>query len=321
MLRSAPDTPVPDVPDSGDFRPRLACEDTTLDELLSRLLGTLTGRPYVFAFLAAFLVVAGMQLGWRRAVAFIPVGYAIAWASEKLSISTGFPYGWYHYRYDNLGNDLLVAGVPMFDSISYVFLSYVGWSMAITLLGPLQRRPAGPALDVRWTGDAAFRRRPGPIVLGAFLTMLMDVVVDPIAHKGDEWFLGQIYGYGRAEAPVHGEYFDILLANFAGWFGVALLIIIAFALVDRVLPRRGSEPVRHGDGGFAAGLAGAGLYYGILGFNLAVIIYVGTMRHQAGNADGAMTMVALLGCSVLWHAPFMVWLAVRVRRAPRVDAA
>ena len=284
---------------------------------MDQLLGTLTGRPYVFAFLVGYLIVAWQQLGWRRALCFVPAGYAIAWASEKASITTGFPYGWYHYRYDNLTNDLLVLGVPFFDSLSYVFLSYVGWSMAITLLAPLHCNAARglplPVPDIRWSGDAALRRRPRVILFGAFLTMLLDVVIDPIAHKGDEWFLGQIYGYGRAEAPVHGEYFDILLANFAGWFGVALTIIIAYALIDRLLPA--AEKPRHGNGGFAAGLMGAGLFYGILAFNLGVIIYVGLARHSAGNTDGALTMAALLGCSLLWHLPFAVWLIVRVRRA------
>lgn len=289
-----------------------------MEEVFAKLGGSIAGRPYVFVFLGAYLVVAGLQMGWRRAVAFIPVGYGIAWASEKLSITTGFPYGWYFYKYENLQTDLIVAGVPFFDSLSYVFLAYVGWSMAITLLLPLRRN----GLDVRWSGHPHTRSGGATIFLGAFLTMLLDVVIDPIAHKGDEWFLGSIYNYGQAHAPQPGEYFDIALTNFLGWFLVAYAIIFVYATIDRALcVRETNGRIRHGDGTWNAGLLGVGLFYGVLAFNLVMMLVVAVQRATstpppaATFGDGAATMLVLFAISVAWHAPFAVALIFRIRRA------
>src|SRR5690606_17849970 len=113
------------------------------------------GRPYVWAFLAGYVVCATWQIGVWRMLALIPVGYGIAFASEHASITTGFPYGWYVYRYENLQNDLLIGspGVPFFDSISYVFLCFAGWSMAYVLLGALRRQPKSWRYDIRWSGE------------------------------------------------------------------------------------------------------------------------------------------------------------------------
>ena len=46
------------------------------------VLGTLLLRPYVFAFLAAFAVAAGRDLGWWRMVGFLALGFAVAFGSE-----------------------------------------------------------------------------------------------------------------------------------------------------------------------------------------------------------------------------------------------
>ena len=57
-------------------------------------------------------------------------------------------------------------------------------------------------------------------MLGAFLTMFLDVIIDPIAHLGEQWFLGKIYYY-----PNPAWYFDVPLSNFAGWFLVSATVI------------------------------------------------------------------------------------------------
>ena len=75
-------------------------------------------RPYVFAFLAAYLVAAVLHLGWRSTLWFTVVGYLIAFASEFSSINTGFPYGWYYYIDVTKDQELWIAGVPFFDSLS-----------------------------------------------------------------------------------------------------------------------------------------------------------------------------------------------------------
>ncbi len=44
------------------------------------------------------------------------------------------------------------------------------------------------------------------------MMMLLDVVIDPLAVRGDRWFLGRVFDY-----PSGGVYFGVPLSNFAGW--------------------------------------------------------------------------------------------------------
>jgi uncharacterized membrane protein len=62
-------------------------------EFLNLLWGTLCLRPYVFIFLACYLILAAWQFGVGRALAFLGVGYLTAWLAELSSIHTGFPFG------------------------------------------------------------------------------------------------------------------------------------------------------------------------------------------------------------------------------------
>lgn len=179
------------------------------------LLTSIVNRPYVFIFLAAFLFLGWRFFGWRRTILWLVVGYAIAWVSEVSSINNGFPYGEYHYVYESMPGELIVAGVPFFDSLSYPFLTFAGFATAVFILG---RRHAN--------GTAA------SIFLGALLTMLLDVIVDPTSTMGERWFLGEIHYYAYP-----GWYFGVPLTNFGGWFLVALAIIACNAGLWRILPR------------------------------------------------------------------------------------
>src|SRR5512138_2677748 len=100
--------------------------------------GTIVSRPYVFAFFAAYLLTAIPHLGWRKVALFTPAGYLIAFLSEFCSINTGFPYGWYYYIDRTSSQELWIAGVPFFDSLSYVFLCYCSYSVALLILSPLK---------------------------------------------------------------------------------------------------------------------------------------------------------------------------------------
>ena len=97
--------------------------------------------------------------------------------------------------------------------------------------------------------------------------MLIDIVIDPVALRGDRWFLGSIYGY-----PDPGVYFGVPLANFLGWFVVGFLAMTGYRRVDHwwtSLPPCPS-PV---PAGYL--LLGCGLYYGVLIFNLGVTFLIG----------------------------------------------
>lgn len=241
---------------------------------LHLLIGTLWLRPYVFAFLAAYLALAVPAWGWRRTLLFTVLGYTLAWAAEYTSIQIGFPFGLYHYiSAPTLEKELWVAGVPFMDSLSFVFLTFAGLQTARLVLEPL-RRGSLAAWDVRWARpDGRVRWRTW--ALTGLFTMGLDVITDPAAVRGERWFLGQIYYY-----PDGGVYFGVPLTNFAGWAVVAWAISGLFLILDRRLGRWWGD----WRGYPADALWGVGLFAGVLAFNLAVTFAIGE------------TALGLVGC-------------------------
>jgi uncharacterized membrane protein len=231
--------------------------------MLDILIGTFTMRPYVFAFFAAFLLACVPHVGWRCTLTFTVVGYLIAFTSEWLSINTGFPYGWYYYIDSTSNRELWVAGVPFFDSLSYVFLAYCSYATALFILSPLR--------VWRWNVVKLETRRIrsslSALILGAFLQTFLDIVIDPVALQGHRWFLGQIYGYRE-----HGAHFGVPLSNYWGWLLTSLLLVGAFQLIDA---RRTADAPK----GVCAlpfrALLGPLLYLSVLLFNLGVTIWIG----------------------------------------------
>ena len=234
-----------------------------MPHFLDIAIGTVTMRPYVFAFFGAFLLVCVPHVGWRRTLTFTLVGYFIAFGSEWLSINTGFPYGWYYYIDTTSNRELWVAGVPFFDSLSYVFLAYCSYATALFILSPLK--------VWRWnitTLETRCIRRSFPaLLLGGVLQTGLDIVIDPVALQGNRWFLGQIYGY-----RVQGIHFGVPLSNYAGWLLTSFCLIAAFQLIDA---RRIDKS--------AAGvctipfhsLLGPLLYLSVLVFNIAMTLVIG----------------------------------------------
>ncbi|MBI4610502.1 MAG: carotenoid biosynthesis protein [Candidatus Rokubacteria bacterium] len=225
------------------------------------LLATVLLRPYVFAFLAAHLFVAGRELGGRRTLAFTGWAWAVAFAAEFASTRTGVPFGLYHYTGASRGQELYLANVPFMDSLSFGFLAYASFALARLVL------------------DRA--RGVGVVFLSGLLMMLLDVVIDPLAVRGDRWFLGAIFYY-----PEGGAYFGVPLSNFLGWAVVGWVIVGAYSWVC------GSEaPPRRRDL-----LGGIALYYAVLVFNLAVTWWIGELL--------------LLSAGVLLHAAggMLLWL-------------
>src|SRR5512143_2134124 len=107
-----------------------------MESLFHLLLGTIVLRPYVFIFLLAYLLGCSLHLGVKRAVLFCIAGYLIAWLSEYSSIHNGIPYGYYYYVERTKGRELWVMGVPFMDSLSYVFLAYASYCMALLVSSP-----------------------------------------------------------------------------------------------------------------------------------------------------------------------------------------
>ena len=114
--------------------------------------------------------------------------------------------------------------------------------------------------------------------------MLLDVVIDPLAVRGDRWFLGRIFYY-----PEAGVYFGVPLSNFAGWLIVGWVTVGGYLAVTGKADRPGRPAL------------GVGLYYGVLLFNLAITCWIGEM--------------GLLGMGILIHSATFLLLYIAVDAA------
>lgn len=225
----------------------------------SLLVGTVLLRPYVFVFLATFLVLAGRDFGWRRAWGWLGWGWVVAFAAEYASTRVGIPFGLYHYTDETVGRELFISNVPFFDSLSFPFLAYAAYCLA------------------RWT--MGYGQGWAPAVLAGLLMMALDVVVDPLAVLGDRWFLGSVFHYAEP-----GAYFGVPLSNFAGWALVGWAIVGGWFRASSRRPWRAGSPV-----------GGVALYYGILGVNLGVTLSIGEWL-MAGTGILVHVGVFLLLC-------------------------
>ena len=100
------------------------------------LLSTIALRPYVFIFLASFLFIAIVNFGLRTTLLFTVLTYAVSLACEWSSIHNGFPFGLYHYIDATRAREIWVFGVPFMDSLSFTFLAFASYTVALLLSSP-----------------------------------------------------------------------------------------------------------------------------------------------------------------------------------------
>ncbi|MGH7231259.1 MAG: carotenoid biosynthesis protein [Nitrospiraceae bacterium] len=232
------------------------------------LIKTILLRPYVFLFLAAFLFSASRLLGWKRTGAFFIITWITAFACEFSSTRTGIPFGWYQYTASTVGQELYLSNVPFMDSLSFTFLLYASYCLALVFLLPAQDRPVRRSsfLVLKLLFDPSVRTSWPVLILTALFFAFIDVVIDPVALRGDRWFLGRIYYY-----PDPGVHFGVPLANYAGWAVVGLIALTVYFVLDRHLP---SPELRPDQSVTEKVLLGCGLYYGVLIFNLAMTFWI-----------------------------------------------
>lgn len=159
----------------------------------------------VVAFFAASVSHAAIARGVRFACALVVVTAGGGLLVEAVGVATGVPFGAYRYG-DTLGAALL--GVPLVVPLAWTMMGY-------------------PALVV---GRRISRSRWGATVAGAAALASWDLFLDPQMVAAGHWTWAPTSGPALAGVPV---------ANFAGWFVVALLMMavlvpLAPAADDRV---------------------------------------------------------------------------------------
>ena len=152
------------------------------------LIKTLLLRPYVFVFLAVFLIAARRLLGWRRTGLFLGLSWVTAFVCEFSSTRTGIPFGSYFYTGSTIGQELYISNVPFMDSLSFTFLLYASYCLALLFLLPARSAEGGRSRRLVLLLFGRDRRiSRSALGLTALWYALMDVVMDPVAHRGDRW--------------------------------------------------------------------------------------------------------------------------------------
>ncbi len=229
-------------------------------EFLELLGKTLLFRPYVFLFLIIALATSVWLMGPKRTAIFFLLTWATAFACEFSSTRTGIPFGWYSYNGSTRNQELYLSDVPFMDSLSFSFLLFTSYCLALVLLLPAR----GHGLSLELRDNPAIRQSGQVLALTTLFFVLLDVVIDPVALRGDRWVLGKIYDY-----PEPGVHFGVPIANYLGWAVVGLFAFGVFQRIDRHLPDATLAPAIT-----RPLLLGCVLYYGVLAFNLAVAFWI-----------------------------------------------
>src|SRR5438094_3194415 len=228
-------------------------------EFLTVLGKTVLLRPYVFVPLTLALAISVSLMGRTRTTIFFLVTWMVAFGCEFSSTRTGIPFGWYFYNDSTRGQELYLSNIPFMASLSFAFLLFGSYCLSLLFRSRSRRQGsqiyiASTALQTSWS----------VLALSVLFFALVDVIIDPVALRGDRWFLGKIYYY-----PEPGVHFGVPIANYLGWALVGLLALGLFRLLEPRLPAPPNPPAIT-----RPLLLGCTLYYGVLAFNLAVTFWI-----------------------------------------------
>jgi uncharacterized membrane protein len=181
------------------------------------------GAQFGWYILTTALVVFGLthgavRYGWFNIIVLFLMAFIIGNISENLSISTGFPFGFYTHT-AAMGPKLFL--VPIIIGPFYFGVCYIVWTLTEMIVG----QPA-PSHRLDYVIGA-------PIVAALIVTGF-DMCVDPIgATIQRHW----IYANG-------GGYFGVPLSNYVGWFinAWAIFQCFAFFLAKRTVASAATPP-------------------------------------------------------------------------------
>jgi uncharacterized membrane protein len=204
---------------------------------------------------------AWYSIGPLRTILFTLLSFGVAYVAEWSSTRIGIPFGEYYYTEGTKGREIFLSNVPFMDTLSFTFLSYVSYALALFFESRRRGEGAKEGLSARTS--------PRVWAMATLFFVLIDVVIDPLAVRGDRWFLGRIFGYAHP-----GFYFGVPLSNFIGWGIVGGLTFFLIQRSDRVLVVLGASnpPFPSGD---VRDVLGPALYYLVLAFNLSVTFWIG----------------------------------------------
>jgi putative membrane protein len=158
----------------------------------------------IFLVIAFGLLHGARRYKWRGILAFLIICLVVSNILEITSITTGFPFGHYHYT-DLVGP--MIGVVPVTLGFAYFATGYLAWVLSTVLIGDVRRE------------SSAFTTFAVPFI-AAFIMVAWDLGFDPtMSTIQHDWIWEQ-----------GGGYFGVPLTNFLGWFFTAYVFFQLFAL-------------------------------------------------------------------------------------------
>ena len=228
-------------------------------EFLSLLASTVVFRSYVFLFLIFFFISSGLIFGTRKTLVLFFITWFIAFVSEFSSTRIGIPFGDYYYIPSTLDKELWISNIPFMDSVSFTFLAFASYTLSLFFFLKPSPDKKGFLQD-----NESIRHSFRVLGLAVVFFVFLDVVIDPLALRGDRWFLGKIYAY-----PFEGVYFGVPVANFVGWAVVGGTSLFLYQWLDRR-----KEKSAHWEVSLKRLLLGPLLYLIVLVFNISMTFYI-----------------------------------------------
>ena len=174
------------------------------------LTGTHVAVPMLLLSVPFALIHGVRRYGWRALLVFLIVTLVVSLFFENLSVSTGFPFGEYHYT----GRPQLIH-VPIEIGPIYFGLGYICWQVANTLLDEADSRLGGSSESVAGRVEVVAL----PMLAAALMTMF-DLGVDSIAAT-----VKRVWVWEEG-----GGVFGVPYTNYLGWWFVTYLYFQIFAL-------------------------------------------------------------------------------------------
>jgi putative membrane protein len=171
------------------------------------------GATHILFGAATMFAFGVVVIGGYKTLTFFMVSVTLSLSFELIGTSLGWPFGNYEYT--------SFLGYKVLDRVPYTIpLSWFYMGLASYLLGTALARRFGFA-----------NRAAGPVLLGAFLLTVWDLVLDPaMAHESLDV---QFWVWDET-----GPYFGMPIKNFIGWSVTGLL----FMAVSRYVWKEDADP-------------------------------------------------------------------------------
>jgi putative membrane protein len=143
-----------------------------------------------------------LRYGTRHTLAFFMITAIVSWSLESLSITTGFPFGHYHYT-SLLG--FKIGLVPGLILPAYFAMGYLAWTMSHIILSRFE------ANYTQWD----FLLIPA---VSSLIMVAWDLTFDPLSSTVTSLW---VWEQG-------GAYFGVPFQNFVGWYFCVFIIFALF---------------------------------------------------------------------------------------------